>query len=97
MSWGADNPELYNEIIRKGIVRYLDKLVDKAGFQVDGTWLEGYQVLVEVLQASSPAYSLYNELLRLANKDICNAEADYWGGRIDAAKEYAEGRRSDIE
>ena len=89
MSWGADNPELYDEIIRKGIVRYLDKLVDKAGFQVDGTWLEGYQVLVEVLQAGSSGYSLYEELLRLANKEICNAEGDYWGGRIDEAKERA--------
>ena len=87
MNLGKDNPELYDEIIRKGIVTYLDKLVDKAGFQVEGTWLEGYQALVEVLQVSSPAQGLYDELMRLANKEICHAEADYWGGLIDAAKE----------
>ena len=36
---------------------------------------------------SSPAQGLYDELMRLANKEICHAEADYWGGLIDAAKE----------
>ena len=86
MNLGRDNPELYNELTRKGIVKYIDNLVDRAGFQVGGTWLEAYEALVETLQNSIPANSLYDELHFLAHKEINSAEADYWSGLIDAAK-----------
>ena len=87
MSWASHNPERYDEIVHNGLVKYLDTLVDKAGFQVQGEWLEGYRALVETLHTSIPAHSLYNSLVFLAHKEIQTSEADYFSGLVDAAKE----------
>ena len=85
MSWAAHNPELYDDLIRKGILHWVDNLMDKAGFEVPGEWREGYEALVEVLQIEPSVHHIYEELLHLASKDIVHAEQDYFGGLIDHA------------
>lgn len=87
MSWASHNPERYDEIAHNGLVKYLDALVDKAGFQVQGEWLEGYRALVEALHTSIPARTLYDSLVFLAHKEIVAAETHYFSGLVDAAKE----------
>lgn len=87
MRWAADNPERYNELVRQGIIRYLDTILSNAGFDAPGKWSEGYAALLEVLQAEPSAHHVYDALLVLASRHILEEEADYHGGFIDQAKE----------
>ena len=85
MSWASHNPELYDEITRKGIVKYLDGLLQSNGFDPPGEWLDGYTALVEVLQAENS--SAYTILLNLASKQIIDAETDHFSRLADQARE----------
>ena len=87
MSWAAHNPEKYDALIRKGIVDYLDQLIAKAGFEVPGEWLQGYEALVEVLQTEPSVHCIYDIFLQRASTQILNAEADMYGSLIDQVKE----------
>ena len=78
MSWAAHNPEKYDEIIRKGILRYIDHTMDEYGFAVPGDWIEGYTALVEVLQQDTHMRSVYDAFMHLASKEIIYAEQDYF-------------------
>ena len=87
MSWARHNSEKYDEIIRKGMLHYLDQLLMRGGFDTPGQWIEGYEALLEVIQYEPSTRSLYDALMQLASQDILDSEADYYGGLIDQAKE----------
>ena len=87
MSLASENPERYDEFVRKGIVKYLDKIVTEEGFTVPGEWYEGYVALVESLQQSLHAHTLYDDLRFLAHKEISAVESEYFSGLVDEVKE----------
>lgn len=78
MSWAAHNPEAYDEIVRKGILEYIDKQMSDSGFSVPGEWLEGYEALIEVLQYDPKLRSIYDAFMHLGNKHIMDAEQSYF-------------------
>jgi len=88
MSFTSHNPELYDGIVRKSILRWVDNLMDKEGFSVPGEWLEGYEAFIEAIQNNPQGRSLYDELIRLASKEIVHTEQAYFGELIDHAVEY---------
>ena len=61
--------------------------MDKNGFEVPGTWLEGYEALVETIQEDPVMRSIYNEMLRLSTQQITKAEANHFGTLIDDIQE----------
>jgi hypothetical protein len=87
MSFASHNPEKYDEIIRQGLLNYLDKRLFKNGFDVPGDWLEGLKALIETMEVDPQLKGLYNELHRLATVDIMKAEQDYFGGLADGARQ----------
>lgn len=78
MSWAAHDPEKYDEIIRKGINRYLDKVLEKHSILHAHEYSDAYEVLVEIIQADSTLKSLYDDLRTRAHKQIEDAEQDYF-------------------
>lgn len=86
MSLWSHDPEKYDEIIRDGILHYIDSCMITNGFTVPGEWYEGYEALIETLQVDPSLRSVYEHLERLATSDIIKAEQDYFGGLGDAAK-----------
>ena len=87
MSYWSDNPEKYDELTRKGILQWLNRLVDKAGFEGPREWSEGYEALIEVLQMNPLTHDIYEVLCHHASRDIVRAEQDYFGGLTDQAVE----------
>jgi hypothetical protein len=87
MSLINENPERYDEFIRKGIAHWLDHQMTKAGFVVPGEWYDGYEALVEVLQTDPAMKDFYELCLQRASKQISAAEQEYFSGLIDDAKE----------
>jgi hypothetical protein len=86
MSFWSNNPEKYTEIAHQGMVSCLDRYLAKAGFEVPGEWLDGFLALVETASTEPQLRTLYNEIERLANKDVLRAEQDYFGGLADNAR-----------
>lgn len=84
--WG-ENPEIYDELVRKGILHWIDSLIDTAGFQGPREWSEGFEALIEVLQVEPSVRDIYLSMLHHASRDIVRAEQDYFGGLIDHAVE----------
>ena len=87
MSYAAHNPELYDELVRKGILHWLGEFMDKAGFVEPQEWSEGYEALIEVLQQEPQVRDIYEAMLHHASRDITRAEQDYFSGLIDHAVE----------
>ena len=83
MSYAAHNPELYDKLVRKGILSWLNGLIDKAGFEGPHEWEEGYEALIEVLQQEPQVRDIYEAMLHHASRDITRAEQDYFSGLID--------------
>lgn len=80
MSFGSDNPELYGEICKQGIVNKLRSELSKNGYDdIDEPTLEA---IVEIIYESPKAFNVFSGW---ANDEICAAEGDYWGGKIDEA------------
>lgn len=90
MSWASHNPSMYDEIIRKGILHYIDSRLNHNGFEVPGDWLEGCRAFVETCQTDPQLRSVYDHLERLATADIVKAEQDYFGGLTDAIRSKEE-------
>lgn len=80
MSFGSENPELWDEISKKGIESKLRGQLEREGFDdIDDYTVEAVvAALYEVAKIRDP-------LLDWSNDEICNSEADYWGGKIDEA------------
>lgn len=79
MSWASHNPEKYDELVREGILYYIDSRLSHNGFDLPGNWLEGCKAFVETCQTDPQLKSVYCELQRLANVEILNAQQDYFG------------------
>ena len=92
MSYAAHNPELYDKLVRKGILSWLNGLIDKAGFEGPHEWEEGYEALIEVLQQEPQVRDIYEAMLHHASRDITRAEQDYFSGLID----HAVGQHNDV-
>lgn len=88
MSLWNKNPEKYNELIRIGIVHYLDIRLDKSGWATDELLGPGIWGLVELIQTDPPLKGVYQELQRLATLDILKVEQDYFGGLTDQTKDF---------
>ena len=86
MSFVSDNPERYDDIIRKGILNFIEKRMASNGFEVPGEWREGYEAFVETLQADPTLHKLYDTMMDMSTKEILNAEQDYFGRLFDQAK-----------
>ena len=84
MSLWSNNPELYDELVNKGMVHCLDRYVTKNGFSAPGEWLDGYLALVETMRVTPELKGLADELQRLASIEILETEQDYFGGLADA-------------
>lgn len=87
MSYMAEHPEKYDELVRKGILTYLELLMYRAGFEVPGEWRNGYEALIEVLQREPSVRSTYDTLIQRASTHILDAEADHYGSLLDQVKE----------
>jgi hypothetical protein len=80
MSFGSENPELWTEICKRGIVNKLRSKLEANGFDdPDEPTLEAViEVLYDVPKIESP-------LMDWAHEAVCASEADHWGGKIDEA------------
>jgi hypothetical protein len=95
MSWASHNPEKYDELTRKGIVKFLVQLLDEMGYDKECANKDTLEALVATFQADFNLRDIYNALLRLAHVHIQHVEADYWGSQIDAARER--GKYNDLK
>ena len=87
MSWAAHNPELYDDICKKGICWKLSAAFEEVwGGQPDNP--ETFDQVIEVLQQEAP--KAYDALLTWAHDSVIEAEQDYWGGLVDQAKSRLE-------
>jgi len=77
MSWAADNPEAYDEIMKSGIVSKIKKELDSNGFE--GMDEDTVSAVVEVLSQSK----VYSALVSWAQRETSDAEADYWASIAD--------------
>lgn len=80
MSFGSENPELWNEICRRGILNKLRAKLEANGFDdLDEPTIEAViEVLYDVPKIESP-------LMDWAHTEVCASEAGYWGDRVDEA------------
>lgn len=85
MSWAAHNPEKYDEIVMKGVVKWMDGLLSKHGYDVPGDYLEAFEFFAECTRHTPEAYSIWQELLHVATQEIIEAEKDYFGRQVDGA------------
>lgn len=85
MSFGSENPELWNEICKRGVVSKLRSQMEKEGFDFLRTDnLE--ETLVEAVVATLYEIpKVQKALIDWANSEICNEEIDYHGSQIDEA------------
>jgi len=80
MSFGSENPELWDAICKRGVVVKIRAEIEKNGFDdVDDKTIEA---VVESLYESPKAQRF---LLDWAHDEVCNSEADHWGSKIDEA------------
>lgn len=92
MSWTAENPELYDDLVLKGIISYIDTLLSESGFEPTGDWLDGYQALVETLREQGETRGVYDALVRLADESVQRSIANYYADKIDEVRS----RRDDL-
>ena len=97
MSWAAHNPEKYEEICAEGVGMKLEKVYKSVWDKYPEP--DFISNLVEAIQQEAPG--VWNALVDLSYNEIGEAEWDYWGGMVDAARErgkYADKQeRGDFE
>ena len=80
MSWAADNPEVYDEIMKTGIITKLTKELNDNGFEnIDGFTFAVVEVLYET--------TVREALVRWSQQEITEAEADHFANVDDARAE----------
>lgn len=81
MSWASHNPELYDEIVRKGLARLLDRsMATEGGFE--GETLLTEDQLAAVIETIELCWPKAYEVLRdCGSSAICDAEADFFSRR----------------
>ena len=84
MSWASHNPELYQEICNKGITNKLLSLNKWNQPRNDEV-----MTFLDELEASEIGRLVYDVLLTWAHEQVVQAEANYWGCQMDAARDRA--------
>lgn len=80
MSFGSENPELWDEICRRGIENKLRSRLEAEGFDdIDEDTLAG---IVIVLYDTGKIQSV---LMDWAHTEVCASEAEHWGDKVDEA------------
>ncbi len=87
MSWASHNPELYDEICERGIVRKVIKTVEQ--YHNDCPPEEDVEMVVSSLCEED---GFREAFLSWANREVCDAEADYWASKVDAARDRMKDR-----
>ena len=78
MSWAADNPEMYNEICRRGVLAMLRKKVSlHQSLEEDD---EAYAL--DQLSADPYLRRVWEFLMSHSNKEICDAESAYFSSMV---------------
>jgi len=85
MSWASHNPELYDEMIRRGIASYLSHSLHRNGFETDADD-DVLVALAEMFQEDSHFSKVYDALMTLANAQICQAEQNHFARLADQAR-----------
>jgi hypothetical protein len=79
--WAANNPERYEELTQKGVAKWLQHLADKEGFNYGD---DVFLMMAELLLAMP---SFRDQCVAPASNEVIAAEADYFSGLVDEAKE----------
>lgn len=80
MSFGSENPELWDEICKRGIVSWIRGRLEREGFDdVDDMTIEA------VVAALYEVPKTRDILLDMAENEVCASEQGYWGDRVDEA------------
>jgi hypothetical protein len=78
--FGSENPELWDEICKRGILNKVIALAEQDGVDV-----------LDVYTAETIVHSLYeipkvqDALMSWAHDEVCASEQSYWGDRVDEA------------
>jgi hypothetical protein len=80
MSFGSENPELWNEICKRGILNKLLAQMTRDGF--DNADEETVTAAVESLYEIP---KVQDALMSWAHDEVCALEQGYWGDRVDEA------------
>ena len=85
MSWAAHNPELWDEICKKGIVRQIYLELREHGYDFDQTteWEEALRAVVDVLYQS---YDVAALLSSWADKAVGGEVLDHFASIGDAIR-----------
>ena len=84
MSYWSDNPELWEEILKKEFLRRIEKALGR----------EPVDAIVEIVYEQDNFYLWLEQMFgtEYALKIATEAEADYWGGYIDYVHDSMEER-----
>lgn len=84
MSWASHNPEAWDEICVNGIVQKIEDAMKVYAEPIDAGELRD---VIHAIQETADGEKVFDALLTWAQKEVVDAEADYFGGLIDAACE----------
>jgi hypothetical protein len=91
MSWASHNPELYEEIVKQGIVNYLMRKAYSQDTYTEEDCLEFLDDLED-----NPLHGIkrhiYDMLMSFANADIIDAEHNHFARQADRARDAAKDR-----
>lgn len=95
MGWAKNDPEGWMEVCRKGVAWKLE-----AGYQnLTGEHLSEddallvNEILISLHEGDTEANKIWDTLLTWANKEVCQAEADRFGGQVDDAMNQQKAKR----
>lgn len=80
MSWAAHNPEIYDKILKSGVVRKLTKELTDYGFK--GRDRDTLVAIVDVMAEDS---KVYDALIWWSRQEGTEAEREYFAGLVDDA------------
>ena len=73
MSYFSHHPEAYDEIVRRGVANYM------GGHMRDDDFIDQLAEALCELQLAGESHHVFDELMKLAQKDIEAAEQSFWG------------------
>jgi hypothetical protein len=86
MSWAAHNPELYEQICKRGIAWKLQREIARNGFDPR----DAEEMMANIVEVLYETFG--NTLSGWASEEISESEGSYFGDLADAAKEQHDER-----